>query len=109
MSIKVLGVALAALTMNIMTAGATAAPPPAAALQSGLDQYCIGVGSENCWPIAFYYEVYSDPSMTTLIGSGYDTCNGGPHVTSPWLPNGYVVKTIMYVCASTGPYLPPEW
>lgn len=106
MSIKVLGVAVAALSMNILTAGAAPVPPAAAALQSGLDQYCMG---GTCWPIAFSYEVYTDPGMGTLIFSGYDTCNGGPHVTSPWLPSGYVVKTQIYVCAGMGPYLPPEW
>lgn len=107
MSIKVLGVAAAALSMNVLTAGAVSAPPATAAMQSGDDYYCTGY--DTCWPIAYSYEVYSDESMTTLIGSGYDTCNGGPHVTSPWLPSGYTVKTRMFVCAGFGPYLPPEW
>lgn len=109
MSIKVLGVAMAALTMNILTAGAAPAPPPPAAMQSGDGYYCEGGRFDNCWPIAYSYEVYSDESMTALIGSGFDSCNGGPFVTSPWLPAGYVVKTPMFVCAGMGPYLPPDW
>lgn len=108
MSIKVLGVAVAALAMNVMTTGAVSAPP-AAAMQSGEGYYCEGGRHDECWPIAYSYEVYSDESMTTLIGSGSDSCNGGPFVTSPWLPAGYVVKTPMFVCAGIGPYLPPGW
>lgn len=90
----------------LMTAGGAAVPAPAA-VQSSEDFYCTG--HSTCWPIAFYHEVYSDETMTNLIGSGYDTCNGGPFVTSPWLPTGYTVKTRMYVCTGNGPYLPPDW
>jgi hypothetical protein len=107
MSVKALGVAMAAFTMNVMAAGAAPAPPAVAAAQSGEDQYCLGF--DNCWPIAYSYEVYSDSSMTILIHAASDSCNGGPFVTSPWLPAGYVVKTRMYVCAGFGPYLPPDW
>lgn len=98
---------LSAASALILAAGATPMAATSAAAQSSEEYYCIGYG--NCWPIAFYHEVYSDPEMTNLIGSGYDTCNGGPNVSSPWLPAGYAVKTRMFVCAGSGPYLPPDW
>lgn len=91
----------------VMAAGAAPMPVASAATQSSEDYYCTGY--DSCWPIAFQHEIYSDAEMTNLIGSGYDSCNGGPHVTSPWLPAGYEVKTRMYVCAGNGPYLPPDW
>ncbi|HYC98020.1 hypothetical protein [Brevundimonas sp.] len=91
----------------VMTAGAAPAPAASVALQSSEDFYCTD--HNTCWPIAFYHEIYSDEAMTNLIGSGSDSCNGGPFVTSPWLPAGYEVKTRMYVCAGNGPYLPPDW
>ncbi|MBK1967940.1 hypothetical protein JIX58_02385 [Brevundimonas diminuta] len=73
MSVKALGVAMAALTMNVVAAGAAPVPPAVAAAQSGDDQYCLGF--DNCWPIAHSYEVYSDSNMTTLIHAASDSCN----------------------------------
>lgn len=110
MTLRVLGAVAAGLTMFMMGGAAAPMPTVTATVQmtDSEDYYCTG-GFDSCWPIAFSHEVYSDETMTTLIGSGYDTCNGGPHVTSPWLPSGYVVKTRMFVCAGMGPYLPPEW
>jgi hypothetical protein len=101
---------LSAASAFVMTAGAAPMPAPmpaTSAVVQSEDYYCFGY--DSCWPIAFHHEVYSDAEMTNLIGSGYDTCNGGPHVTSPWLPSGYTVKTRMFVCAGSGPYLPPDW
>jgi len=112
MSIKMLGAALAGLTLS-MSLGA-AAPAPAAAVQQyypGPGIYCFS-GHSDCFPIAYSYEVYSDAEHTNLIGSGSDSCvqSGSMiFVTSPWLPAGYEVKTPMYVCSGFGPYLPPEW
>jgi hypothetical protein len=108
---KLICVATGALAMAV-TVGA-AAPMPAAMIATQSSDpdgyYCFGGGYDSCWPIAYSHEVYSDETMTTLIGSGSDTCNGGPHVTSPWLPSGYTVKTRMFVCSGMGPYLPSEW
>jgi hypothetical protein len=98
---------LSAASAFVMAAGAAPMPATSAVVQSSEDYYCFGY--DNCWPIAFHHEVYSDPEMTNLISSGYDTCNGGPFVTSPWLLSGYTVKTRMFVCAGSGPYLPPDW
>ena len=112
MSIKMLGAALAGLTLS-MSLGA-AAPAPAASVQQyypGPGIYCFS-GHSDCFPIAYSYEVYSDAEHTNLIGSGSDSCVQSGQmifVTSPWLPAGYEVKTPMYVCSGFGPYLPPEW
>ena len=112
MSIKILATALAGLGLS-MSLGAAAPAPMAAAAQQyypGPGIYCFGF--DQCYPIAYSYEVYSDAEHTNLIGSGYDSCvaSGSQiYVTSPWLPSGYEVKTPMYVCSGFGPYLPPEW
>jgi hypothetical protein len=111
MSIKMLGAAVAGLTLS-MSLGA-AAPAPAAAMQQyypGPGIYCFGY--DQCFPIAYSYEVYSDAEHTNLIGSGYHSCVQSGQmifVTSPWLPSGYEVKTPMYVCSGMGPYLPSDW
>lgn len=110
MSFKFAASAIASLAIAVLASGAAPTPPASAtslALSSSEDFYCFNF--DNCWPVAFSHEVYSDSTMTTLIGSGEDTCNGGPHVTSPMLPSGYAVRTRMYVCSEMGPYLPPEW
>lgn len=112
MSIKMLGAAVAGLTLS-MSLGA-AAPAPAPAVQQyypGPGVYCFG-GHDQCFPIAYSYEVYSDAEHTNLIGSGSDSCVQSGQmifVTSPWLPAGYEVKTPMYVCSGMGPYLPGDW
>lgn len=98
--------AFSAASVLLMTAGAAPAPAATVVKQSE-DHYCFGYN--DCWPIAFYHEIYSDAEMTELIDTGYDSCNGGPFVTSPSLLTGYEVKTRMYVCAGNGPYLPPDW
>ena len=98
---------LSAASALVMAAGAAPMAATSAAAQSSEDYYCTGYS--NCWPIAFSHEVYSDAELTNLIGSGNDSCNGGPHVTSPQLPTGYDVKTRMYVCGNYGPFMPEDW
>ncbi len=104
-------------------APAPAAPAPIVATSLAVaavafQQYYPGPGiycttPNDCAPIAYSYEVYSDPELTNLIATGQDSCVGGiggtVYVTSPQLPSGYEVKTPMYVCSGMGPYLPPEW
>lgn len=101
----------------LMASLGAAAPMPAASAAATTmvafqytpseDYYCTGF--ETCWPIAHSYQVYSDETMTTLISSGEDTCNGGPFVTAPYLLTGYTVKTRMFVCGGSGPFLPFDW
>lgn len=71
------------------------------------DYYCFG--PDNCWPIAYRHYVYTDETMSELVHFAEDGCNGGPFVTSPWLPAGYTVRERAFVCASSGPYLPFDW
>ena len=110
---------LAATAAGLVMAASlgAAAPAPTAAAAASVQQYYPGpgvycFGPNQCFPIAYSYEVYSDAEHTNLIGSGSDSCVQSGQmifVTSPWLPAGYEVKTPMYVCSGFGPYLPPEW
>ncbi|WP_292037453.1 MULTISPECIES: hypothetical protein [unclassified Brevundimonas] len=106
---KIMGVTSAAFTLAASMSIAAPIPAAAAMQEDPEGYYCFGGGYDSCKPIAYSYEVYADETMTTLIGSGSDTCNGGPFVTSPSLPTGYTVKTRMFVCSDMGPYLPWDW
>jgi len=107
---RILGSVAASLTMFILAGAAAPTPMASSAAAQIADPdgyYCMGF--DECWPIAYLHHVYSDETMTTMIGSGSDICNGGPHVTTPNLPSGYAVKTRMHVCTGMGPYLPWDW
>lgn len=109
MSLKVMSVALAGLTMSMMV-GAAAPMPMMQQYYPGEGIYCFGY--DQCFPIAYQRDVYSDAAHTNWIGGGSDSCvqSGSMiYVTTPQLPAGYEVKTPMYVCSGMGPYLPPEW
>lgn len=99
------GMALSLAGMS--SAGAASAVGGAQQWAASDEFYCFG--PNDCWPIAFRHYVYSDETMSNLIGYGEDGCNGGPFVTSPWLPTGYTVKERAFVCAGSGPYLPMDW
>lgn len=111
MTKKMMSAAFSAFTLAASTSFAAPIPTFAATVQMEDPDgyYCFGGTHDSCKPIAYSYEVYSDETMTTLIGSGSDTCNGGPFVSSPWLPTGYTVKTRMFVCSAMGPYMPWDW
>jgi len=110
---------LAATAAGLIMAASlgAAAPPPAAAAAASVQQYYPGpgvycFGPNQCFPIAYSYEVYSDAEHTNYIGGGYDTCvqSGSMiYVSSPNLPSGYEVKTPMYVCTEMGPFEPGDW
>ena len=112
---KIMGAASAGALLMVSLGAAAPLPAVTTAATSMVtfqhtpseDYYCTGF--DNCWPIAHSYEVYSDETMTTLISSGQDSCNGGPFVTAPWLLTGYTVKTRMFVCGASGPFLPFDW
>ena len=110
MDTRIFGVILAGPVLAV-SLGASA---PAIAPQQyypGPGVYCMSFG-QDCFPIAYSHEVFSDPEHTQLIGSGVDHCwQSGSlyYVSSPWLPSGYQVSTPMYVCAEGGPYLPGDW
>lgn len=111
MSVKVIGAALAGLTMFASLGGAAPAPAASAAQQyypgyPGV--YCSG---QTCWPIIYQHDVYSDAEQTNWIGGGTDTCvesMGMVWRNEPQLPAGYDVKTPLYLCAPGGPYLIPD-
>lgn len=128
MKMRMLGAVSAGLMMAASLGAAAPAPAatvPALPMATSLaaaavafQQYYPGPGvycttPNDCAPIAYSYEVYSDAELTNLIATGQDSCVGGiggnVYVTSPQLPSGYEVKTPMYVCSGMGPYLPPEW
>ncbi|QBX37439.1 hypothetical protein E4M02_01380 [Brevundimonas sp. S30B] len=92
---------------GMSSAGAASSSGAAQHWPGNEDFYCFGY--DNCWPVAFRYEVYSDETMTELIHTAADGCNGGPFVSAPWLPAGHTVRERMYVCSSYGPYLPHDW
>jgi len=105
----VLGIVLAGLTMSVSL---TAAAPAPAVQQyyPGPGIYCFGYN--ECAPIAYSRQVFSDAELTNLIGEGSDNCVGSGsqiYISTPQLPSGFEVATPMYVCSSYGPYLPPEW
>lgn len=109
MSLMMTGVALAGLTMSV-SLGAAAPMPAVQQYYPGPGVYCFG--PNQCYPIAYQRDVYSDAELTNLIGSGSDSCvqSGSMIYTStPQLPSGYEVATQIYVCTEMGPYLPPEW
>lgn len=109
MSMKMMGVAMASLTISTMV-GAAAPMPTLQQYYPGEGIYCMGHSA--CYPIAYQRDVYSDDSMTTLIGSGSDGCTQSGNmvwITTPQLPTGYEVKTPMWVCTPMGPYLPMDW
>lgn len=106
---KVLGVVLAGLTMSV-SLGAAAPVPAVQQYYPGPGVYCFGY--DQCYPIAYSRQVFSDSELTNLIGEGSDRCVGAGsqiYVTSPQLPAGFEVATPMYVCSGFGPYLPPDW
>ena len=112
MSMKILAATFAGLTMTA-SLGAAAPAPTAPVVQQyypGPGVYCFG--PNDCFPIAYQHEVYSDSAHTNYIGGGYDSCvqSGSQiYVSSPNLPTGYDVKTPMYVCTDMGPYEPGDW
>lgn len=109
MSLKVLGVAVAGL-MTWTMVGAAAPMPMLQQYYPGEGIYCMG--RDACYPIAYQRDVYSDPALTNLIGSGSDGCTQSGSmvwITTPQLPTGYEVKTPMWVCTPTGPYEPSDW
>ena len=111
MSMKTVAATVAGLIMTAsLGAAAPAAAPAVQQYYPGPGIYCIT--SQECWPIAYSYEVYSDAGHTNYIGGGSDQCiQSGQqiYVSSPNLPSGYEVKTPMYVCTPMGPYVPGDW
>ncbi|MGO4411016.1 MULTISPECIES: hypothetical protein [unclassified Brevundimonas] len=109
MSLKVMGIALAGLTMSTMV-GAAAPMPMVQQYVPGEGIYCMG--RDGCYPIAYQRDVYSDAALTNLIASASDGCTQSGDwvwITTPQLPTGYEVKTPMWVCSPMGPYLPHDW
>lgn len=111
---RMTAIGLAGLAMTLSMGAAAPVAGATLAVQQyypGPGVYCEGGGPNNCAPIAYRHEVYSDAGHTNLIGSGEDSCVGDSmiYVTSPNLPAGYQVSTPMYVCTAMGPYLPSGW
>lgn len=112
MSVKMIGIAAASLTMLASLGGAAPAPATSTAQQYNPyypGVYCYPMG--DCWPIIFQHDVYTDETQTTWIGGGTDTCTETMGMVSrlePSLPAGYDVKTPLYLCAPGGPYLIPD-
>lgn len=115
MSLKLIGSAFVGLTLLASLGGAAPAPAPAAS--TAVQQYYPGYPgiycyfAGGCWPIIYQHDVYSDAEHTNWIGGGTDTCSetmGMVFRNEPSLPAGYDVKTPLYLCAPGGPYLIPE-